>query len=1710
MNKMENFKNSFQQKLENRLQFIIGFTQFCLMKENNFLWTLSLIVSVLQKVAIIKLATLLNNFNGLPGIQDLELLFKICVPTMYLPENLGPDYLIACQSVFIVFFSIPAILVGVSMSDEITFFKQTKFKNKRQLNISQSDNLSDCIQIMHQIYNQNSYIEGFQHRLMSDQSNTSLQIIRLRQIAIFLNYFPHVFLIPILYFLLQINLALDKADQTQQIVGQILNVILAIETLIIAALSLVWCQVSFTLHESNFLRLRFSYLQWLHIGFCIIPILISYSYVRAGNLIKEDDFIHIVNLVFVILAFLIDALDAYITLPYVQKFKYSTNLFMRAIVICLTLFFICRLSDQQIICLTFIVSPCLSRLFVVLQDSRIENVLTSTLKKEKSIQVLVNQQQPQQTLHTHESEQGLRIESENIKYKDFQSNMIKQYDMSYFIHFIRAVQLMRLSEIGVLTRNSGVELKNERSKILMVCIILLRTHTENCNNQYCFCRGLKGEKRKIIEKYEIVKEMRMYDDFKILNIQFYVELIMRYLRDYSKLVFQTEIRKAHPNIIYLIQILVFLCNSDECYQAQLQILDLKHLLEKGSSLQQRLAFELLKSYSKYQILHRFKEDITRQSIELTLKYEDYRYTELERDRLLKLVFANLQHKKQFLIKLNDETHSYESLEELYLQLNTQNCNIQKELEYFNLYSPGRTSLYCYMLYCLEVTNNYDQFIKLCNLINTRESKFFEYPSFYYKTEEQSYKVGYMLLNLTQSHMKRGEIISFSKNFPSFVGYTQEEFRQQVKSLDQLCYPSLIKAHDEMVEMFVITNRPMIFRQPLPLLTQQSTPGVLSYLEIFIDISFNFSSNILPSFCFMKEIKQGIRQDGLSGFILLDSKQNIEGITNNALECFEMSNPSKLLGKSINQFIPNFNSLDAQLQHYLEEYQKENGVSGTLTTANKLVQHFTVSQDSIEMILDKETKFQLDLEVQMSYSLVNRMVFKVYVLKIRSPYKLGAVCSDESPLSKSLDEYSSEFEGIKLKDYIMPGAGDNEIPQFTSQPDPITLRSQMVPVEQENQPLKQQEFLCSDHHDMISKQDSSEKDIESPEQPHKQIYINSISSNSSKQSEIQRILVKSHFYRKFSEMNTKPKLLYALLFINVFSLAAILGFTTASTILYANWQSNMRSNIYILQAFTMTAYSRATLQGSMTMIQYIQFDYNLSQYGMYYEYNATLLGQLQTVLDRNIEIFSTKMDEYSENSIIREVFSTIELEQLDIFENVDKTVKGWTALFQLIYMIRSLHISDFTDSFQFLKSILYLLRSYSKYKDAYSLLNTRFTDEINSILGSQDNIIDYVTFIFIAVYVVYFCIAFLLQFSYIQLCKKYIRCSEQISHSAIASELNHVNQLLLINQDHFDLYEYHFSLRDKFHSEEEEKQNNNFLGGTSNANNSNNNNNNKKFIKVQGQLNLKRQFTFSIHLISFTITLITLLLIRMNDKSQIQDLESKLAIYQKCITFTESLSEACLTNFILQSNKYLVESAFIDPEDPAQFFIYTNESYTIANSILGEILYSEGTVSEELKILFSSNVCLVVNEPDICVTVNNGELEQGLLLPSQELFQILRENIDLYQISGSASQMLQLNHMLSESFMIDAVNNFVDTVRQTVEQGILDSNNVKLTISIIFYLFIILINLAQIWFIHQYVTKKLWGIRQFVYLLPPKALYNEDSFYKTLTYLLKIENQILYM
>lgn len=58
----------------------------------------------------------------------------------------------------------------------------------------------------------------------------------------------------------------------------------------------------------------------------------------------------------------------------------------------------------------------------------------------------------------------------------------------------------------------------------------------------------------------------MYDDFRILNIQFYIELIMRYVRDYCKLIFQIEIAKHEPDILYLIQLLSFMMESEECYQ----------------------------------------------------------------------------------------------------------------------------------------------------------------------------------------------------------------------------------------------------------------------------------------------------------------------------------------------------------------------------------------------------------------------------------------------------------------------------------------------------------------------------------------------------------------------------------------------------------------------------------------------------------------------------------------------------------------------------------------------------------------------------------------------------------------------------------------------------------------------------------------------------------------------------------------------------------------------------------------------------------------------------------------------------------------------------------------------------------------------------------------------------------------------------------------
>lgn len=48
---------------------------------------------------------------------------------------------------------------------------------------------------------------------------------------------------------------------------------------------------------------------------------------------------------------------------------------------------------------------------------------------------------------------------------------------------------------------------------------------------------------------------------------------------------------------------------------------------------------------------------------------------------------------------------------------------------------------------------------------------------------------------------------------------------------------------------------------------------------------------------------------------------------------------------------------------------------------------------------------MDIEATLQFSRVNRMAYKVYYLKLKNIIKLGAECSEISPISRSLTEFS---------------------------------------------------------------------------------------------------------------------------------------------------------------------------------------------------------------------------------------------------------------------------------------------------------------------------------------------------------------------------------------------------------------------------------------------------------------------------------------------------------------------------------------------------------------------------------------------------------------------------------------------------------------------------------------------------------------------------------
>lgn len=89
-------------------------------------------------------------------------------------------------------------------------------------------------------------------------------------------------------------------------------------------------------------------------------------------------------------------------------------------------------------------------------------------------------------------------------------------------------------------------------------------------------------------------------------MSFYVEMVYRFLRNYSKIVFFVEKEKNYLPITLILQLLNFVADSDECVQSVLLALELAgrlaHVSQSINSFE-LLSINFLVNWIKFNILH---------------------------------------------------------------------------------------------------------------------------------------------------------------------------------------------------------------------------------------------------------------------------------------------------------------------------------------------------------------------------------------------------------------------------------------------------------------------------------------------------------------------------------------------------------------------------------------------------------------------------------------------------------------------------------------------------------------------------------------------------------------------------------------------------------------------------------------------------------------------------------------------------------------------------------------------------------------------------------------------------------------------------------------------------------------------------------------------------------------------------------------------------
>ncbi|CAD8113723.1 unnamed protein product [Paramecium sonneborni] len=1704
-----------------QLQYLIGHTQVALEQENKIFWTVCEFIRMFQTIALVLLykhiIRMLNTNIEIDkpssSLDKVELLCRITMPTILIQEYLSLEQIIYFQLIFLASLFLMLLINVVALRLEYIHFKQIKFQNKKTFN-KVDGNSFQSLNLLNSTYNNNDFTEHFLLKQLMGTDNGSLIELQLLRTSILTNYFTHIMFLPQIYWVAIIFYRIH--NQTNYSIGLFilnftLNSIQLLFLIILETLSL-YMQQSYRLKDTNYLRLRVTTSFKIGQMLRIIPTLIYFGvlYIVDPITIYNDLVFEQTLSCFGILNLIFDLQDQSFNIPFVQPYKIYVFHLAFSLAFCLSFFKLIQLHINDIITLSLMLSPCMCKMLNQLTDFNFKKIITHTLHPENipPKQKILKRHSQSITKSLIVNDDVHQIERQICLQKLEQVSMIRLTNYKYFLQFLRLYELLSINQQHVY---QTTDLFNpNKSKFLMQCFILIKTHIELCNNLYCFCRGYWGEKKQTLSLNMEKQDMKVFSDYTCRGLTISIDLIDRYIRYYIKLILNIEIYVTQPNLTYIAQLLTFLSKSEESLQTWLQVMEVKLQLQEQKKPFDEITTNLIFSYTKYQTLFRAQFQLNDQTIKKTILYGDYRNTELQRILFIQKLMQSLDVKKNYLIKLGNSKQSFEEVQQLYIESNSHFLQLQFELQEFHYQSQCRTSCLLMMLYYIEIRCDYIQFSKYKNQLRTKDIKFFEFPIL----SNTSQNICYLKVNLSRfsKHKCRGEILGRSENSYQFFGFeSKDDFLRQRVTVHELVPPLISSVHNTIIELFLMSNRPNVVRKERYLIAEKTNQEIV-FIEMFIDLCFVITGTEFPIYCFMQEIKPIGIFENIRGHIIIDDYEIIQGISSLAYQSLFLDSPSEICNREISEFYGDFTEIAQKLNQMMDgKTSRYRGMTQSIVSqqgqqskdTNSVYNHYKLKLEDQLFIMSEQDKFFIDMTVTLAYGIINGKISKYYVIEFNKVQQIDITENNDSNKTNSLkssikqsqytqrtntlydiqdNERRSSEGSIKLQKYSFPQI--NEQCMTVTQNQMQILKQEQSDDKINIQPKQIRKSKFFNFKGVARKPDSNEQF----DNDHNSGSSNHIASATSQkqQLDLQKFLSKGMQYQEFSNSNHE-KIIFVLHLINALILGIILVFMLLYQLQFKNQAESIIPTIQILQAFITTDY---TDNIQLSLMQNKLSEQNLQD--QYYQH-------LQRLLVKDAKNYLLYQKNYFLNQQIQNVFSQTEVKH----EN-DQDTSAWNAAFYILYN----QLDFIQDQNQYqnsqLPTYLNLLIDFPYHKLTYESINKQFSEyvmlSIDNFSESQKALI----IILIVLSVILSFISLIVYQNYFKYMKKITRCSEQVQLDALESEIN-ICATILTNKQKLCLYDYKMDFTANFEFRQHQEGQTHFssykiINGLQN--------NTKRSLNFTDGISLKRALSFLYPLFCLSIALIYLGLTYLDTENIMSGLQKDILIYNQGIKFQEQFSLLCISSILQENKDYILKKNYIQEDQLQKYYDFIQPSISQVQLLSKSIRLPTGIRSTEVIGSLSINICTIFEDQidvQLCEKLDQGLLQNGVLESTQFYIIQYRNNFERnYQDSLDYSTP---EDIVSINFIIKGITNYINKSKLHLEIYIEDQIDIKMNWFIFIFTLTIILQIILSLLITSNLKLRLRSLKQMIYLLPRDTLYANDSFMKTLNYVQRHQNDL---